>query len=65
MSLQFDLHNIVDGAGKQTNFTTLLLKLILKADERNKELLRKGFPNAVLTVEEYRETGLIKDLKSD
>lgn len=67
MSLQFDLHEIVEGSwpGGRTNFTTLLLKLILKADSHNKELLRRGFPNAVLTVEEYKKTGIIKDLKSD
>ena len=65
MSLQFDLHDLVNGSGKQTNFTTQLLRLILKADARNKELLRKGFPNAVLTVEEWQKTGIIKDLESD
>ncbi len=65
MSLQFDLHEIVEGSDRQTNFTTLLLKLIFKADQRNKELLRKGFPNAVMTIEEYQKTGIIKDLKSD
>jgi hypothetical protein len=63
MSLQIDLHEIVNGADKQTNFSTLLLKLIFKADEHNKELLRKGFPNAVLMVEQYQETGIIKDLE--
>ncbi len=65
MSLQFDLHEIVEGSDRQTNFTTLLLKLIFRADSHNRELLRKGFPNAVLTVEEYQKTGIIKDLKSD
>ncbi len=65
MSLQYDLHEIVEGSDRQTNFTTLLLKLIFKADSYNRELLRKGFPNAVLTVEEYQRTGIIKDLKSD
>lgn len=65
MSLQYDLHEIVDGTDKQTNFSTLLLKLIFKADTHNKELLRKGFPNAVLTVEQYKETGIIKDLGYD
>ncbi len=65
MSLQYDLHEIVEGSDSQTNFTTLLFKLIFKADSHNRELLRKGFPNAVLTVEEYQKTGIIKDLKSD
>jgi hypothetical protein len=65
MGLRFDLHEIVEGRDKQTNFSTLLLKLIFKADSHNKELLRKGFPNAVLTVEEYEKTGIIKDLEYD
>jgi hypothetical protein len=65
MSLQFDLHDLVDGSGKQTNFTTGLLKLIMKADSHNKELLRNSFPNAVSTVEGYQQTGIIRDLKYD
>jgi len=27
--------------------------------------MRKGFPNAVLTVEEWQKTSIIKDLKYD
>lgn len=65
MSLQFDLHGIVDGGDKQTNFSTMLLRLIFKADQHNRELLRKGFPHAVMTVEEYQKTGIIKDLPYD
>jgi hypothetical protein len=65
MSLQIDLHEIVNGADKQTNFSTLLLKLIFKADEHNNELLRKGFPKAVLMVEQYQETGIIENLEYD
>jgi len=65
MSLQFDLHDLVNGSGKQTNFTTMLLKLILKADSHNRELLRKGFPNAVDTVEIWNNTGVIADLNYD
>lgn len=65
MSLQYDLHEIVNGADRQTNFSTKLLKLIFKADSHNKELLRKGFPNAVSMVEEYQKTGTILNLESD
>ena len=68
MSLQFDLHELVEPSKwlpRQTNFATLLLQLILKADSHNKELLRKGFPNAVFTVEAWQETGIIKDLSYD
>ena len=65
MSLQFDLHDLVNGSGKQTNFSTMLLKLIFKADIRNLELLRKAYPNAVSMVESYRETGNIGNLESD
>ena len=65
MSLQFDLHDLVNGSGKQTNFTTQLLKLIFKADNHNKELLRKGFPNAVSTIEEYQKTGNIENIDYD
>ncbi|MCJ7635197.1 hypothetical protein MUP77_22740 [Candidatus Bathyarchaeota archaeon] len=65
MSLQYDLHEIVEGSDVQMNFSTLLLKLIFKADLHNKELLRKGFPNAVSMVEKYRERGIIQDLKYD
>ena len=65
MSLQYDLHEIVDGSDRQTNFSTLLLKLIFKADNHNKERLCKGFPNAVETVEVYQKTSIIKDLKYD
>ncbi len=59
MSLQFDLNEIVNGADKQTNFSTLLLKLIFKADLQNRELLRLGFSEAVSLVEEYIKTGNI------
>jgi len=65
MSIKIDLISIVNGPDKQTNFTTQLLRLIFKADSRNKELLREGFPNAVQTVEEYQATGEILDLDQD
>jgi len=59
MSLQYDLHEIVEGSDRQTNFGTMLLKLIFKADRSNKELLRLGFPDAVALVEYYQLTGMI------
>ena len=60
MSLVFDLHDLINGSGAQTNFTTMLLKLIFKADDVNFEKLRKGFPEAVGLVEHYQRTGEIK-----
>ena len=65
MGLQFDLHDLVNGSGTQTNFTTQLLKLIFKADRHNKELLRKGFPNAVFTVEQYQQLGIFENVDYD
>ena len=60
MSLEYDLHQIVEGSDRQTNFGTLLLKLIFKADLANRELLRKGFPDAVELVDHYVKTGDIR-----
>ena len=65
MSLNYDLNQIVNGGDKQTNFSTMLFKLIFKADQHNKELIRKGFPNAVKMVETWGKTGEILDLKYD
>ena len=65
MSLQYDLHDLINGSGKQTNFTTLLLKAIFKADNNNLELLRKGFPNAVKAVDYYTANSEIIDLEYD
>jgi len=65
MSIQFDLDQIVNGADKQTNFTTQLLKLILKADGLNRVKLALAFPNAVSTVALWQETGQIPDLPTD
>lgn len=65
MSIQYDLRRIVEGPDNQTNFTTQLLKLIFKADVHHKELLRLGFPNAVMTVEEYQDSGRLLDLNQD
>ncbi len=65
MGLQIDLNEIVNGQDSQTNFTTLLLKLIFKADCHNKALLRKGFPNAVAAVEAYMIDGTVLDIPLD
>ena len=65
MTIKYDLDRIINGNDNQTNFTTQLLKLIFKADAHNKELLRQGFPNAVLTIEEYRDRGIFLDLEQD
>lgn len=65
MSIKIDLDEIVNGRDSQTNFTTQLLKLIMKADSRHKELLRQGFPNAVMTIEEFQNSGMLLDLEQD
>ena len=41
-------------AGEGTWFGAHLLRLISKADNNNRELLRKGFPEQVEAVEKYR-----------
>lgn len=65
MTIKYDLDRIVNGNDNQTNFTTQLLKLIFKADLMNKAKLARGFPNAVRTVEHYKDTGEILDLEQD
>ena len=60
MSITYDLDDLVNGSGKQTNFTTQLLKLIFKADGGNVEKLRLGYPDVVKAVEHYKKTGEIK-----
>ena len=57
MSIKLDLDFLVNGADTQTNFTTQLLRLIFKADQFNKEKLRRGFPREVEAVEHYQATG--------
>ena len=60
-----DLENVVYGNENATNFHALLFRLLLKADNHNLELLRKGFPNAVSMVERYKKSGLIWNLPYD
>ncbi len=62
MSIKIDMEIMLNGDDHQTNFTTKLLKLIFKADSRNKERLRLGFPQAVKVVEHYQSTGEILEV---
>lgn len=57
MTVEYDLHDLMFGQGKQTNFMTMLIKLMLKADSFNLEKIRLGFPHEVEVVEEYIKTG--------
>uniref|UniRef100_A0A6H2A665 Uncharacterized protein n=1 Tax=viral metagenome TaxID=1070528 RepID=A0A6H2A665_9ZZZZ len=59
MSIEIDMEIMLNGDDHQTNFGTMLLKLIFKADRSNIEKLRLGFPEAVKAVEYYKETGEI------
>ena len=52
--LSIDLKHAFRGGSDHDNFTVLLLRLIAKADEDNRELLRRGFPVQVKAVEIYR-----------
>jgi len=65
MSIKIDLDCIVNGSDNQTNFTTLLLRLIFKANPSNKAKLARGFPNAVHAVDHWHTTGEILDLNQD
>jgi hypothetical protein len=65
LSYKIDLENITVYKDDATNFGSGLLRLVIKADLNNLALLRQSFPNAVKTVEEWRETGEIPDLPYD
>ena len=62
MSYKVDLENITVYKDDATNFGSQLLRLVMKADLDNLARLRQSFPNAVKTVEQWRETGEIPDL---
>jgi len=64
LSIKIDLDSIVNGKNNQTNFTSQLLRLLMKSDGRHKELLRVSFPNEVQAVEQFQSTGEILDLPS-
>lgn len=59
MTAQIDLYKILKGNDDQTNFTTMLLKLVFKADDFNRARLRLVFPEEVKLVEHYIATGEI------
>lgn len=59
MTIRIDMEIMLNGDDHQTNFTTMLLKLIFKADSQNKEKLRLSFPQVVRAVEHYQKTGEI------
>ncbi len=59
MTIRIDMEIMLKGDDHQTNFTTMLLRLIFKADSQNKEKLRLSFPQAVRAVEHYQKTGEI------
>ncbi|MBA7601982.1 hypothetical protein ES703_09067 [subsurface metagenome] len=65
MGLTIDMKHIVHGPNNATNFTTQLLRLIFKADQRNRAKLRREYPNAVMIVETYQDTGEVLELESD
>ena len=67
MSYKIDMGNILHGDKEATNFGTLLLKLVMKADLHNLRLLKLAFPNAVKTIEGWRmsENGEIPDYPYD
>lgn len=65
MSYYADMKHMFEGDDRQTNFGTMLLKLIFKADVVNRAKLAMSFPNAVKTVEQYQKTGEILDLEAD
>ena len=64
MTLGIDLARVIAGDKEASNFGAMLCRLILKADEHNLSQLRKGFPNAVKLVEEWRVSGKIPADKS-
>jgi hypothetical protein len=55
MMSEYDKQNVGELlAGTGTWFNAHLLRLISKADNNNLELLRKGFPEQVKAVEDFR-----------
>ncbi len=57
MTIEIDMQRVIRGDKEATNFSAQLLRLIAKADDHNRELLRQGFPNAVKVFEHYKKTG--------
>lgn len=65
MPLNIDLDNIVNGKNDATNFSTQLMRIVFKADIRNKAKLAREYPNLVKMVTTYQTTGEILDLPYD
>lgn len=65
MPLKIDLENIVEGGNDATNFSAQLMRIVFKADMRNKAKLAHEYPNLVRTVTEYQAAGEILDLPYD
>lgn len=65
MPLSIDLENIVKGKNDATNFSAMLMRVVFKADRRNKAKLANEFPNLVKTVEVFQSTGEILNLPYD
>jgi len=65
MSIAIDLGNITAGKNDATNFTAQLIRIVMKADQRNRWKLIQVYPNLVRTVEEYQASGKILDLPDD
>jgi len=64
MSFAIDLQNII-GRNDATNFSAQLMRLVFKADWRNRAKLRHEYPNLVRMVEEYQTSGKILGLPDD
>ena len=61
MFSEYDKKNVGELlAGEGTWFNAHLLRLISKADSGNLELLRKGFPEQVEAVEDFRHGAIWK-----
>lgn len=65
MSYKIDLNNIVNGKNDFTNFSAQLMRIVFKADWRNRNKLAREYPNLVKTVTQFQNTGEILDLPSD
>jgi len=65
MSLKIDLDNIVNGRNDATNFSSQLMRVVLKADIVNKGKLHSVYPNLVRTIQHWRDTEEILDLPYD
>ncbi len=65
MPLKIDLQNIVGGKNDATNFSAQLMRIVFEADGTNTAKLRLLYPNLVLTVRHFMESGEMLDLPYD